>query len=71
MYLSYYGLYKEPFHITPDPEFLFESPSHREAYATIVYGVARRKGFIAVTGEVGTGREPGGAQQRGDAEPGR
>ena len=56
MYLSYYGLYKEPFHITPDPEFLFESPSHREAYATIVYGVARRKGFIAVTGEVGTGK---------------
>lgn len=56
MYLSYYGLYKEPFHITPDPEFLFESPSHKEAYAAIVYGVEQRKGFIAVTGEVGTGK---------------
>lgn len=56
MYLSYYGLTREPFHITPDPEFLFESPSHREAYAAITYGVEQRKGFIAVTGEVGTGK---------------
>jgi len=56
LYLSYYGLNKEPFHITPDPDFLFESPSHREAYATIAYGVARRKGFVAITGEVGTGK---------------
>lgn len=56
MYLSYYGLHREPFHITPDPAFLFESPSHREAYAAITYGVAQRKGFIAVTGEVGTGK---------------
>jgi general secretion pathway protein A len=56
MYLSYYGLHREPFHITPDPAFLFESPSHREAYAAISYGVAQRKGFIAVTGEVGTGK---------------
>ncbi len=56
MYLSYYGLHREPFHITPDPAFLFESPSHREAYAAISYGVTQRKGFIAVTGEVGTGK---------------
>lgn len=56
MYLSYYGLTREPFHITPDPEFLFQSPSHREAFAAITYGVEQRKGFIAVTGEVGTGK---------------
>jgi general secretion pathway protein A len=56
VYLDFYGLNREPFHITPDPEFLYLSPSHKEAFATILYGVEKRKGFIAVTGEVGTGK---------------
>ena len=56
MYLEFYGLTKEPFHITPDPDFLFLSPSHKEAFASIAYGVEKRKGFVAVTGEVGTGK---------------
>lgn len=56
MYLAYYGLLKEPFHITPDPDFLYMSPSHREAFAALVYGVEQRKGFIAMTGEVGAGK---------------
>lgn len=56
MYLGFYGLGKEPFHITPDPEFLFLSPSHKEAYGAVLYGVAARKGFITLTGEVGTGK---------------
>jgi general secretion pathway protein A len=56
MYLEYYGLLKEPFHITPDPDFLYMSPSHREAFAALVYGVEQRKGFIAMTGEVGAGK---------------
>lgn len=56
MYLSFYGLEREPFHITPDPDFLYLSPSHKEAFATIVYGVEQRKGFVALTGEVGTGK---------------
>ena len=56
MYLGFYGLEKEPFHITPDPEFLFLSPSHKEAFAAIVYGIEQRKGFVALTGEVGTGK---------------
>lgn len=56
MYLEYYGFEREPFHITPDPEFLFLSPSHKEAFATVVYGVEQRKGFVALTGEVGTGK---------------
>ncbi len=56
MYLSHYGLEREPFHITPDPEFLYLSPSHREAFATVVYGVEKRKGFVALTGEVGVGK---------------
>jgi len=56
MYLGFYGLRKEPFHITPDPEFLYLSPSHKEAYAAVVYGVRQRKGFVTLTGEVGTGK---------------
>ena len=56
MYLDFYGLEKEPFHITPDPDFLFLSPSHKEAFAAFVYGVEKQKGFIALTGEVGTGK---------------
>lgn len=56
MYLSFYGLKKQPFHITPDPEFLYLSPSHNEALAAITQGVEERKGFIAVTGEVGVGK---------------
>jgi len=56
MYLGFYGLDREPFHITPDPQFLFLSPSHKEAFASMVYGVESRKGFVEVTGEVGTGK---------------
>lgn len=56
MYLNYFHLTKKPFHITPDPEFIFMSPTHREALATIMYGVGQRKGFIMITGEVGVGK---------------
>lgn len=56
MYLDYYRLRKEPFHITPDPEFLYLSTGHREALASIIYGIEQRKGFIAITGEVGVGK---------------
>ncbi|MGA2401109.1 MAG: AAA family ATPase [Syntrophobacteraceae bacterium] len=56
MYLNFYKLEKHPFHITPDPEFLFLSASHREAISSIVYGIEQRKGFIAITGEVGVGK---------------
>lgn len=56
MYLEHFGFNREPFHITPDPDFLFLTPSHKEALASIEYGVEKRKGFIAVTGEVGLGK---------------
>lgn len=56
MYLNFYNLVSEPFDITPDPAFLFLSPSHKEALASIIYGVEMRKGFVVVTGEVGTGK---------------
>lgn len=56
MYLKFYGLKKEPFHITPDPDFLFLSPSHKEALASIIYGIENKKGFIAIVGAVGVGK---------------
>ncbi len=56
MYQSFYGLRKDPFNITPDPAFLFLSPSHKEALGSVIYGVERRQGFIAITGEVGLGK---------------
>lgn len=56
MYERFYGLRKAPFHVTPDPEFLFLSPTYKEALASIVYGVERRKGFVVIVGEVGLGK---------------
>jgi len=56
MYEGFYGLSRTPFAVTPDPLMLFMSRIHREALATIIYGVETRKGFIVCTGEVGTGK---------------
>jgi len=56
MYLNYYKLRKEPFNITPDPDMLFLSPSHKEALAAVIYGVRQRKGFVSIVGEVGVGK---------------
>src|SRR5918992_2341743 len=56
MYCPFFGLQEKPFSVTPDPRFLFLSPSHQEALGHLLYGIEERKGFIAVTGEVGTGK---------------
>ena len=56
MYLDFFRLREQPFNVTPDPHFLYMSPSHQEAFANLLYGVRERKGFIVVTGEVGTGK---------------
>jgi general secretion pathway protein A len=56
MYCPFFGLQEKPFSITPDPRFLFLSPSHQEALGHLLYGIEERKGFITVTGEVGTGK---------------
>lgn len=56
MYKRFYNLQKNPFEITPDPAFLFTTKGHNEALATLYYGVRRRKGFVVLTGEVGTGK---------------
>ena len=56
MYMAYFGLNENPFNLSPDPEFLYRSPQHEEALANLIYGVRSRKGFIVLTGEVGTGK---------------
>lgn len=56
MYKEFYGLRRNPFDITPDPAFFFPTPRHNEALANLSYGVRWRKGFVALTGEVGTGK---------------
>lgn len=56
MYKTFYGLTRNPFEVSPDPYFFFPTPSHTEALANLAYGVLRRKGFVVVTGEVGTGK---------------
>jgi general secretion pathway protein A len=56
MYEAFYGLKKRPFHITPDPEFLYLSPSHKEALAAIIYGIEEKKGFVTIIGAVGVGK---------------
>jgi general secretion pathway protein A len=56
MYKQFYSLSCNPFEINPDPYFFFPTPEHNEALALLNYGVLRRKGFVVVTGEVGTGK---------------
>ena len=56
MYKAFFNLRRNPFEITPDPSFLFPTRRHNEALAAIYYGVRRHKGFVVMTGEVGTGK---------------
>jgi len=56
MYNAFFGFNQNPFNMSPDPSFLFRSTQHEEALANLIYGVQSRKGFIALTGEVGTGK---------------
>mgnify|MGYP001819679595 FL=1 len=56
MYLSHYNLLRKPFQLTTDPKFLWLGEKHQEALATLKYGVADQKGFLLVTGDVGTGK---------------
>jgi general secretion pathway protein A len=56
MYTAFFGLREKPFALSPDPRFLYLSEAHREALAHLLYGIEQGEGFIAVTGEVGTGK---------------
>jgi len=56
MYREFYNLTRNPFEVSPDPYFFYPTPRHNEAFALLNYGILRRKGFVVVTGEVGTGK---------------
>jgi len=56
MYNAFFGFTENPFNLSPDPSFLFRSAQHEEVLANLIYGVQSRKGFIVLSGEVGTGK---------------
>jgi len=56
VYYSYFGFSENPFNLTPDPRYLYLSGYHKEALDHLLYGIRERKGFIAVTGGIGTGK---------------
>jgi type II secretory pathway predicted ATPase ExeA len=56
MYKRFFGLNENPFNVNPDPRYLFQTRETGEALACLAYGVHRRKGFILLSGEVGTGK---------------
>ena len=56
MYRDYFRLHEDPFNITPDPRYLYLTNQHREALNHLLFGIRQRKGFICLTGEVGTGK---------------
>ncbi len=56
MYLEFFGLRESPFAATPDPSYLYLSKKHREALSHMLYGIRERKGFVEITGEIGTGK---------------
>lgn len=56
MYRAFFGLHRSPFDISPDPSFLYPTVQHYEALANLCYAIRERKGFVALTGEVGTGK---------------
>ncbi len=56
MYTEFYKLRGEPFLLTPDPRFYFESSAHSQAMAHLTYGLSRGEGFIVITGDIGAGK---------------
>lgn len=56
MYEHFFGLSEKPFNITPDPKYFFSSPKHREALDSLIYAIHDRRGFVVITGEIGSGK---------------
>jgi general secretion pathway protein A len=56
MYAAYFGLRENPFNLSPDPRYFYFSRQHREALNHLIYGITEKKGFIVVTGGIGTGK---------------
>ncbi len=50
MYTEFFGFSKKPFDLTPDPRFLYLSPDHQEALASMIYGINERRGFVSIIG---------------------
>ncbi len=56
MYIKYFDLAEQPFNMTPDPRFFYFSKKHEDALSNLLFGISERKGFITITGEIGTGK---------------
>jgi general secretion pathway protein A len=56
MYEDFYGLKEKPFNLNPDPDYLYMSPGHENAYTHLEYAIQESKGFVVVTGEIGSGK---------------
>ncbi len=56
MYRKFFRLQEKPFNLTPDPRYLYLNSNHREVLASLKYGIVEKRGFIVITGEVGTGK---------------
>jgi general secretion pathway protein A len=56
MYEAFFGLKENPFTLSPDPRYLYLSPQHREALNCLIYGIHEKKGFMVITGGIGTGK---------------
>ncbi len=56
MYTSHFALGETPFNLAPDPRFLYLSPQHQEALNHLIYGIKEKKGFLLLTGGIGTGK---------------
>src|SRR6266704_4729625 len=56
MFLDHFGLREQPFGVTPDPHFLYFSPSHLEAVASLLYGIQSQRGFMALIAKPGMGK---------------
>lgn len=56
MYRRFFNIKEKPFNVTSDPSYLFLSRRHKEAFSYLIYGIEERKGFLEITGEIGTGK---------------
>ncbi len=56
MYNDFFGFKENPFNMTPDPRFIYFSKKHLEAFASLLYGIDQKKGFLEITGEIGAGK---------------
>ncbi|MCK5178253.1 MAG: AAA family ATPase, partial [Candidatus Omnitrophica bacterium] len=56
MYFKFYDFKEAPFNMTPNSRFFFESAKHTEALSTLIYAIEERKGFVVITGDIGSGK---------------